>query len=30
VRDPIADLINGGDLRPPAEVRAPAPRRVVN
>lgn len=22
VRDPIADLINGGDLRPPADVRA--------
>ena len=35
VRDPIADLINGGDLRPPAEVRgaaarsAAAPRRTA-
>jgi hypothetical protein len=29
VRDPIAELINGGDLRPPAEVggRQAAPRR---
>lgn len=29
VRDPIADLINGGDMRPPAEVgsRQSAPRR---
>jgi len=31
VRDPIADLINGGDLRPPADVKgarsAAAPRR---
>lgn len=29
VRDPIADLINGGDMRPPAEVgsRQPGPRR---
>lgn len=31
IRDPIADLINGGDLRPPADVKgarsAAAPRR---
>jgi hypothetical protein len=33
VRDPIADLINGADFRPPAEIRGgqakPAPRRTV-
>ena len=35
-RDPIADLINGGDLRPPAEIRgvatraAAAPRRTAS
>ncbi len=32
-RDPIADLINGADFRPPAEIRGgaarPAPRRTV-
>lgn len=26
-RDPIADLLNGGDLRPPGEIRGAAPRR---
>lgn len=28
MRDPIADLINGADLRPPAEIRGVAPART--
>jgi hypothetical protein len=29
VRDPIADLINGGDLRPPADVKGAASRSAA-
>jgi hypothetical protein len=29
-RDPIADLINGADIRPPAEVRGVAQARSSN
>lgn len=29
VRDPIADLINGADFRPPAEIRGVAPARAT-
>jgi hypothetical protein len=28
-RDPIADLLNGGDLRPPADVKGAASRSAA-